>query len=64
LHIDAYVAGVDWKWERLCRWQTRIELIIDEKTPDVTEGHAPDEILDIDASISERTSFLIGFGDL
>jgi hypothetical protein len=64
LHIDAHITGVDWKWERLGRWQARIELIIYEQTPDIAEGHAPDEIVDIDTAISERTAFLIGFGDL
>jgi hypothetical protein len=55
---------VDWEWERFRRWQARIELIIYEQTPDIAEGHAPDEIIDIDTAISERTAFLIGFGDL
>jgi hypothetical protein len=64
LHIDSDIPRVDWKWKGFSRWKTGIEFIIDEKAPDVSEGDASDEILDIDTAVTERATFLIWFGDL
>jgi hypothetical protein len=64
LHIDSNIARVNWKWEWLSRWKSGIELVIDEKAPNVAKGNASNEIFDIDTSVTERAAFLIRLCDL
>jgi len=38
--------------------------IVDEQPPHVLEGHGAHQFLDVDASITQRTTVTVGFGDL
>src|SRR5262245_25650269 len=64
LDIDPDVARVHRDGERLGRRQARVELVVDEKSPDVAERDPADEILDVDASIAQRATLLVRLGDL
>ena len=37
---------------------------VHEQSPDLLEGHVPDEVLDVDAPVAERAALLVGLGDL
>jgi hypothetical protein len=64
LDVDADVAGVDGDGERLGRRQAGAEGAVDEQAPDVAEGDVADQVLDVDAAVSERAALLVRFGDL
>ena len=49
---------------RLGGRQSRLQLTVDEQSPDLLERHDADEILDIDAAIAQRAAGPIGLGDL
>ena len=64
LDVDAHVAGVDRDRERLGRREAGVELVVDQQAPDVAEGDAADEVLDVDAAVAQRAAFLVRLGDL
>src|SRR5262245_1604467 len=64
LDIDPDVARVHRDGEGLGRRQPGVELVVDEKSPDVAERHPADKILDVDAPIAQRAPFLVRLGDL
>ena len=41
-----------------------VEAPVDEQPPDLLVRHLPDELLDVDAAIPQRTALAIGLGDL
>src|SRR5437588_618760 len=41
-----------------------VEIVVDEKAPDVFVRVATDELLDVDAAVAERTAFAVRLGDL
>jgi hypothetical protein len=44
--------------------QSRLEGLVDEEPPDLFEGNAADELLDVDPPIPQGAALAIGFGDL
>ena len=64
LHVDADVAGVHRQRERLGRRQAGVELVVDEQAPHVAERDLADEVLDVDAAVAQRATFLVRLGDL
>ena len=63
LDVDPYVTGVDREREGLGRRQAGVELVVDEQAPDVTEGHPPDQVVDVDAAVAQRATLLVRFGN-
>ncbi len=64
LHVDAHVAGVDRDGERLGRGESGVELVVDEQAPHVAEGHAADELLDVDSAVAQDAAVAVRLGDL
>ena len=64
LHVGADVTGVDGDVVGLGRRQAGGVGAVDEEAPDVLEGHAADEVLDVDAAVAQRGALLVGLGDL
>ena len=64
LHVDPDVAGVHRDRERVGRRQAGPEPAVDQQRPDVAERHPPDEILDVDAPVTQRPAVLVRLGDL
>jgi hypothetical protein len=64
LRVDPDVPGVDRQREGLGRRQSLAELVVHQQAPHLTEGHAADEVVDVDAAITQRATLLVGFGDL
>ena len=74
-HSGASIASADWtstRWSpertvsgvRLGGRQAGLEAAVDEQAPDLLEGHAADEVLDVDAAVAQRATLLVGLGDL
>ena len=64
LHVDPRVAGADAQRVRLGRRQPGLERPVDQQAPDLLEGDAADEVLDVDAAVAQRAALLVGLGDL
>jgi hypothetical protein len=64
LDIHPDVAGVNRDRERLGWRNARVELAIDEQTPDVPEGHPADEIGHVDTPVSQGAALAIRLGYL
>ena len=64
LQIGRSVAGEGRRLVGLWIRHLRIEVVIDEESPDIFVRVAADELLDVDAPITERAPLPIGFGDL
>ena len=52
------------QWERLGRREARIELVVDQQSPDIAERDASDEVLDVDAAVAQGASLFVWLGDL
>ena len=50
--------------EGLGRPETGFVGAVDEQAPDLLERNPADEVVDVDAAITERGPLLVGFGDL
>src|SRR2546423_57393 len=64
LNVHADIAGMDGDREGLGGREAGVERAVDQEPPDVAEGDAPDEILDVDTAVAECAAFLVRFGDL
>ena len=50
--------------EVLGRRHPRLEAVVHQQAPDLLEGVAPDELLDVDAAVAERGAFPVRLRDL
>ena len=50
--------------ERLGGRQAGAEAPVDQQRPHVAEGHLADQVLDVDAAVAQRATFLVWLGDL
>ena len=64
LEVGRGVAGQILRHVRCRGLKARERLVVDEKPPHLLERNAPDEILDVDSAIAERTAVTIRLGDL
>ena len=64
LHVDARVARADGQRVRTAGGRPGREASVDEQAPDLLEGHAADELLDVDAAVAQRAALPVGLGDL
>ena len=64
LQVGRRVPGQARRLVRLGLGHRRVEVVVDEETPDVLVGVMADELDDVDAAIAELTALAIGLGDL
>ena len=64
LHVHPDVAVVRGQLIRLGRREPWVEGVVDEQSPHVAVGHVAGELLDVHASVAERSALFVGFGDL
>jgi hypothetical protein len=55
---------VNWKWKWFSVRKSWIKLIIDEKSPDVSERDATYEIIDIYSAVTQSATFFIWLSNL
>ena len=64
LEVSRRVAREPCGLVRLRIRHARVEVVVDEQTPDVFVGVMADELLDVNAAVAKRAAFAIGLGDL
>ncbi len=63
LEVGARVTGAHGQGVRLGRREPRVVGPVHQQAPDLLEGDLADEVLDVDAAITEGAALLVGLGD-
>jgi hypothetical protein len=64
LEVGRRVAGQALRLVRLGIGHPRLEVLVDEQSPDLLVRHLADELLDVDAPVPERTALAVGLRNL
>jgi len=64
LNVDAHVAGAKRQLDPLRERQAGLEGSVHEQSPDPLVGDVSDQLLDVDAPVSQRAAVAVGLGDL